>query len=211
MKIVTQNLERCSSLYFPDAAFDVVAIATSAGGLKALSQILLALPADFPVAITIVQHLDPLHHSLLVPILSRRTKLIVKQAKAGEQLQSGTVYIAPPDWHLLVNPDGAIALTQTERVNFTRPAADLLFESVANSFKQRAIAVVLTGMGRDGAAGIKKVKQMGGTTIAQDKNTAEFRSMPNAAIQTQAVDLILPLNQIPLTLVNLVGIKTEES
>ena len=196
--------ESISAFRFPNTAFDVVALATSAGGLNALTQILVTLPVDFPAAITIVQHLDPHHRSLLAPILNRCTRLLVKQAETGEYLQAGTVYIAPPNWHLLVKPDGTLTLTQTERVNFTRPAADVLFESVAESFKERAIAVILTGMGHDGAAGIQKVKQMGGITIAQNQDTAEFFSMPSAAIKTKAIDFILPLNQITSTLVKLV-------
>ncbi len=207
---MTQNPEGYPSFYFPKAAFDVVALATSAGGLNALSEILLALPTDFPAAITIVQHLNPHHRSFLVHILNCRTPLVVKQAEAAEQLRAGVVYVAPPNWHLLVNSNGTIALAQTERVNFSRPAADRLFESVANSFKQRAIAVVLTGMGRDGAVGIRKIKQMGGTTIAQDQTTAEFFAMPGAAIQTKAVDLVLPLEQIASTLVKLVRLSGDK-
>ncbi len=200
--MVTQ--QSISAFRFPNTLFDVVALATSAGGLNALTQILVTLPVDFPAAITIVQHLDPHHRSLLAPILNRCTRLLVKQAETGDYLQAGTVYIAPPNWHLLVKPDGTLALTQTERVNFTRPAADVLFESVAESFKERAIAVILTGMGHDGAAGIQKVKQMGGIPIAQNQDTAEFFSMPSAAIKTKAIDFILPLNQITSTLVKLV-------
>src|SRR5262245_63624459 len=95
-------------------AFDVVAIATSAGGLKALSHVLAALPADFPPAILIVQHLDPRHRSLMASILSRRTRLPVKEAGHGDKLQAGTVYIAPPNKHLLVNPDSTMALAESE-------------------------------------------------------------------------------------------------
>ena len=200
--MVTQ--ESVSPIPFANTAFDVVALATSAGGLNALTQILVTLPVDFPAAITIVQHLDPHHRSLLAPILNRCTRLLVKQAETGDYLQAGIVYVAPPNRHLLVKPDGTLTLTQTERVNFTRPAADVLFESVAESFKERAIAVILTGMGHDGAAGIQKVKQMGGITIAQNQDTAEFFSMPSAAIKTKAIDFILPLNQITSTLVKLV-------
>lgn len=189
---------------FPNAAFDVVALATSAGGLRALNDILSGLPADFPAAIVIVQHLHPHAPSLLPQILARSTPLSVKQAKAGEKLHPGTVYVAPPDWHLLVNPDGTFDLTHTERIHFTRPSADILFKSIANSCQHRAIAVVLTGSGKDGAMGIKAVKQMGGITIVQDKTTAEFPGMPVAATQTEAVDLILPLEQIPVTLIRLV-------
>lgn len=185
-------------------AKQIIALAASAGGIQALDQVLLDLPSDFPAAIVVVQHLDPLVPSVLPKILARHTCLSVKQAEGGELLKRGTVYIAPPNWHLLICQDGTIDLTQTDRVNYTRPAADLLFISLAKSYGQQAIAVVLTGKGRDGAAGIQAVKQMGGTTIAQDPQTAQFTGMPTAAIQSQAVDWVLPLHQIAPTLVQLV-------
>jgi two-component system chemotaxis response regulator CheB len=186
------------------AAFDVVAIAASAGGLKALSEVFSALPADFPAALVVVQHLDPRHRSLMADILSRRSALTVKQAEAVDTLTPGTVYVAPPNKHLLVNPDGSLSLTQSELVHFVRPSADLLFESVAASFKHRAIAVVLTGTGSDGTMGVQAIKKMGGTVIAQDEASSEFFGMPNAAIQTGSVDFVLPLKEIPSALVTLV-------
>jgi two-component system chemotaxis response regulator CheB len=167
--------------------------------------LLAALPADFPGAIAVVQHLDPRHRSLMADILSRRTHLKVKQAEDGEALKPGTVYIAPPDRHLLVNPDGTITLTHSELVHFVRPSADLLFESVAGSFKDRAIAVVLTGTGSDGTMGVKAIKKMGGTVIAQDEATSEFFGMPGAAIQTGQVDFVLPLEEISPALVTLMN------
>jgi two-component system chemotaxis response regulator CheB len=186
------------------SAFDVVAVAASAGGLQALSGVLSLLPADFPAALVVVQHLDPRHRSLMADILSRRTALKVKQAEEGDELSPGTVHIAPPNKHLLVNPDGTLTLAQSELVHFVRPSADLLFESVAASFKDRAIAVVLTGTGSDGTMGVQAIKKMGGTVIAQDEATAEFFGMPGAAIHTGSVDFVLPLKEIPSALVTLV-------
>lgn len=192
--------------------FDIVVLATSAGGLQALSQVLSALSPDFPAPILVVQHLEPCRKSLLGSILSRRTGLSVKQAQAGESLQTATVYIAPPDWHLLVTSNETLALSQTPLLNFVRPAADHLFTSVAQGFGKRAIAVVLTGKGRDGAAGITVIKQQGGVTIAQDPASAEFVGMPTAAVNTQAVDLILPLDKIAAMLTQLVEHgRTDES
>jgi two-component system chemotaxis response regulator CheB len=184
--------------------FDIVALAASAGGLTALSQVLAGLPGDFPAPVVIVQHLDPRHRSLMADILSRRTQLKVKQAEAGDSLQASTVYIAPPDRHLLVNRDGSLSLTQSELVHFVRPSADLLFESVAASHEEGAIAVVLSGTGSDGAMGVEAIKKMGGTVIAQDQKSAEFFGMPGAAIQTGSVDFILPLDEISSALVTLV-------
>ena len=186
------------------SVFDVIAMAASAGGLAAISRILSALPADLPAAIVIVQHLDPRHRSLMANILSRRTLLQVKQAEEGDRLSPATVYIAPPNRHLLVNPDGTLSLSQSELVHFVRPSADLLFESVAASYRHSAIAVVLTGTGSDGAMGVQAIKKMGGTVICQDEESAEFFGMPGAAIQTGDVDFILSLDEISSALVTLV-------
>ncbi len=187
-----------------DAAFDVVALAASAGGLTALSSVLAELPAEFPAGILVVQHLDPRHRSLMADILSRRTRLEVKQAEDGDRLAGGRVYIAPPNRHLLLNGDGSLSLTQTELVHFVRPSADLLFESVAASYKDRSIAVVLSGSGGDGSMGVKAIKKMGGTVLAQDQRTSEFFGMPGAAIHSGSVDFVLPLEEIAPALVTLV-------
>ena len=185
-------------------SYDVVAMAASAGGLSALSQVLSSLPANLPVAILVVQHLDPRHRSLMAEILSRRTSLQVKQADDGERLNPKTVYVAPPDRHLLLNPDGTLSLSQSELVHFVRPSADLLFESVAASFRDRAIAVVLTGSGSDGAMGVRAIKKMGGKVIAQDEQTSAFFGMPRAAIQTGDIDFVLPLGEIAPALIALI-------
>jgi two-component system chemotaxis response regulator CheB len=189
---------------FPNAAFDVVALAASAGGLAALNLVFAELPGDFPAALVVVQHLDPRHRSLMAEILGRRTRLRVKQAAEGDELRPGTVFIAPPDRHLLVNPDGTLSLARTQLVHFVRPSADLLFESVAASYRERAVAVVLTGTGIDGTMGVQAIKKMGGTVIAQDEPSSDFFGMPGAAIQTGSVDLILPLTGIAPALVGLV-------
>lgn len=186
------------------APFDVVALAASAGGLTALSQVLAGIPRDFPAAVVVVQHLDPRHRSLMADILSRRTTLPVKQAAEGDRMTPGTVFIAPPNRHLLVNSDGTLSLSQSELVHFVRPSADLLFESVAASYRDRAIAVVLTGSGSDGSMGVRGIKKMGGTVIVQDSKTAEFSGMPEAATHTGAYDFILPLEEIASALVTLV-------
>ena len=189
---------------FAGAAFDVVALASSAGGIGALSEILGSLPRDFPAAIVVVQHLDPRHRSLMADILRRRTMLQVVQAAEGDHIRPGTAFIAPPDRHLLVNADGTLSLTQSELVHFVRPSADLLFESVAASYRQRAIAVVLTGTGSDGSMGIGAIKKMGGTVVAQDQASAEFGGMPAAAIRSGHADFVLPLDEIASALVTLV-------
>ena len=185
-------------------SFETIAIASSAGGLAALTRLLSRLPPTLPASVLVVQHLDPRHESLMADILSRRTSLAVKQAEDGEAVQPGTVYIAPPDKHLLANVDRTLSLTQSELVHFVRPSADLLFESVAAAFRERAIAVVHTGSGSDGAMGVRAIKKTGGTVIAQDEETSEFFSMPSAAIETGQVDFILSVDEIPQALVALV-------
>ena len=187
------------------AAFDIVAFAASAGGVFALTEILGKLPAAFPAAVVVVQHLDPRHRSLMPQIFGRRSSLPVEAAADGTEVQPGHVYLAPPDRHLLVNRDHTVSLTQTELVNFVRPSADLLFESVAAAYGERAIAVVLTGAGKDGSMGVTAIKSLGGTVLAQDEATSEFFSMPSAAIGTGTVDFVLAIDEIPGALVTLVA------
>jgi two-component system chemotaxis response regulator CheB len=187
-----------------DPSFDVVAIASSAGGLAALSTLLAQLPASFPATVLVVQHLDPRHRSLMAEILGKRTGLEVRQALDGDTVARGVVFIAPPDNHLLANADGTLSLTQSELVHFVRPSADLLFESVAAAYRDRAIAVVLTGSGSDGSMGVAAIKKMGGTVIAQGQATSQFFAMPSAAIETGAVDFVLPVNDIAQALCSLV-------
>lgn len=188
-------------------SFDIVALAASAGGLKALTDVLAALPSDFPAALAVVQHLDPRHRSLMAEILGKRTRLQVREAHEGDVLRPGLAFIAPPNRHLLINPDRTVSLSQSELVHFVRPSADLLFESAAASFRGRAIAVVLTGSGSDGAMGVRAIKKMGGTVIVQDQNTAEFHGMPDAAQKTGVVDFVLPLEEIAPALEKLVRVE----
>lgn len=196
--------ESAESLPCSGAAFDVVAMAASAGGLQALSVVLAPLPTGFPAAIVVVQHLAPRHRSLMAEILSRRTTLPVREAGEGDRLVPGTVVIAPPNKHLLVNPDGTLSLSGSELVHFVRPSADRLFESVAASYQERAIAVVLTGSGSDGGMGVRAIDKMGGTVMVQDQATSAFYGMPETAIKTGCVDFILPLHEIAAALVRLV-------
>jgi two-component system, chemotaxis family, protein-glutamate methylesterase/glutaminase len=177
--------------------------------MNALQTVLGGLGEGFRAPIVIVQHLDPRHRSLLAEILSRRCRLRVAEASNGDRLEPGHVYIAPPNRHLIVNSDGTLTLSESELVHFVRPSADLLFESVAGSHKERAIAVVLTGTGNDGSLGVQAVKKVGGTVIAQDEESSEFFGMPGSAIATGDVDFVLPLPDIASALVTLVGVGGE--
>lgn len=185
------------------APVTVVAIAASAGGLNALTQILGHLGPEFPAPVVVVQHMDRRHPSLLPEILTRVAKLKVKQAEEGETILPGTVYLPQPNFHLLVVPGGKIALAQSDPVHFVRPSADVLFRSIAQEFGSRAVAVVVSGTGVDGAEGVRAIRQAGGTVLVQDSSTSEFSGMPDAAIATGAVDQILPLEAIAARLVSL--------
>jgi two-component system chemotaxis response regulator CheB len=189
---------------FVGAAFDVVAVASSAGGVRALLEVVAGLPLGFPAAIIVLQHLDPHHRSMLAEILGRHARLPVTEARAGEVLRPGALVVAPPDRHLVVETGLVLRLTETGLVSFVRPAADVLFESVAAVCARRALAVVLTGSGRDGTAGVRAIKDHGGTVLVQDPASAEFPSMPLAAIQAGCVDKVLALDQITPEIVRLV-------
>lgn len=200
-----QSISQASSTENPTSpVFDIVAMTASAHGLDALTRVLSPLPADFPAPIVVVQHLSPKFPSLFAQILNRYTLLAVKEAEEGCLLSPGQVLIAPPDYHLLVNSGGSVSLSHSEKVHFVRPAAEVLFESVAINYKQRAIAVVLTGGDRDGSWGVQAIKSMGGKVIAQDKATSKVWGMPAAAIATGCVDWVLPLDKIGEAITNLV-------
>lgn len=188
----------------PPAAIDLVALVASAGGLPALSAVLSRLPADFPAAVVVVQHMDPSRPSLLPKILGQISVLPVREARHGDRLRGGQVYIAPPGRHLVVVAGGELGLTATEPLHYCRPSADALLESVAEHFGPRAVAVVLSGAGSDGAAGVRSIKRMGGTVLAQDRPTSQSFGMPGAAAQTGCVDAVLPLVEIGPALVRLV-------
>ncbi len=202
---MTSKLEHKILSHFPNVAYNVVAIAASWGGQQAIIEILSALPSDFPAAIIIVKHMYAHCPSYLPEILSSRTALRVKHAQSGEILRPGTVYTAVPNKHLIVNPNGKLFLSDAAKVNFTRPCANVLFESVATSCKARAIGIVLTGKQTDGVLGVLAIKKHGGIAIASDEATSECFDMPKAAIATGKVDLVLPLKVIASTLVNLVS------
>ena len=195
----------------PGEPYGIVAIAASAGGITALGHVLGGLPPGFPVPVVVVQHLDPRHKTIIAEVLGRRAKLPVVLATDGERAQPGTIYVAPPNRHLLVEAEGVLVLSSSELVHFLRPSADLLFESVAGAYGPRAIACVLTGTGSDGAMGATAVKARGGTVIAEDPELAEFKGMPEAVIAAAAVDFVLPLDEIAPVIRGLVGVERSPS
>lgn len=185
---------------------DVVAIVGSAGGIRAMEGVLEQLPAGLAAAVIVVIHLTPQYPSVLADILARKTALVVKQAAPGDALETGTVYVAPPDAHLLVTEAGTLVLERSELVHHVRPSADALLLSIAKEYDARCLAVVLSGTGIDGAAGAAAVKQAGGSVLAQDEATAEHFGMPGAAILTGAVDQVLPLRDIGAAVIDFVSV-----
>lgn len=179
-----------------DRATRLVAIVTSAGGLAALGVVLRHLPALFPAGILIVQHLEPGRPSHLAEILGWGTALQVTEARPHILPQNGHVYVAPPDLHLLVGLDGRLVLSRLAPLHFCRPSGDRLFASIALSHGAQAIAIVLTGMGQDGADGAQRVRRSGGTVIVQDEPSSAHAGMPRAAARSGTVDLVLSLDRI---------------
>jgi len=175
----------------------IVGIGASAGGITPIREILAALEPSLPAAILVVQHMDPTHTSVLADILGRSTTLPVQQATAGAQMEIGHVLLAPPDHHLLPTARGTVVLSREPRVHFVRPSVDVLFTAIAAVSSSRAVGVVLSGSGVDGATGVRAIKAAGGIVIAQDEASSEVFGMPGSAIETGDVDMVLPLMDIP--------------
>jgi two-component system chemotaxis response regulator CheB len=182
----------------------VVALVGSAGALAVMGAILETLPGSLPAPVLVVLHLPPGHRSMLPAIFGRRTVLAVKDAEEGDVLRPGCVYVAPPDAHLLVRVDRALTLDARPPIHFLRPSADLLLESLAAACGERALAVVLSGVGRDGADGAVAIKAAGGTVIAQSEESAAHFGMPAAAIAAGAVDQVLALDRIAAAVIRCV-------
>jgi len=181
----------------------IVAIGASQGGVEALHTLIPALPAEFPAAILIVVHVGA-GPSLLPSILNNVSRLPASHAKDGERIERGHIYVAPADHHLLVN-DGRLELSRGPRENWTRPAVDPLFRSVAESYRENAIGVLLTGRLNDGTAGLYEIKRRGGLAIVQDPREAEAPSMPQSAADNVDIDFCLPLPELPGLLIHLVA------
>ena len=179
-----------------DKPYKAIVIGTSAGGLFALSTLLSALPAAFPLPVLVVQHRSREQRDLLEELLQNKCRIRVKQADEKEPVQGGTVYIAPPDYHLLVETDETLSLSCDDRVFYSRPSINVLFESAALVYGEGLVAVILTGANEDGASGIRLVKKYRGMTIAQDPAEAQFPYMPKASIETKKIDRVWRLDEI---------------
>lgn len=166
-----------------DRPLDGIVIGASAGGVEVLGRLLPALPATLAAAVFVVLHQPPDRPSVLVDIFRDRCAVKVCEAEDKQPVQAGTVYFAPPNYHLLVESGPRIALSVDDLVQFSRPSIDVLFQSAADAYGERLLAILLTGWNEDGAAGIKAVHAAGGITVVQDPDTAEAAAMPRAAIR----------------------------
>ncbi len=175
--------------------FEIIVIGASYGGLSALQILLPELAPDFPLPLVVVQHRRKEADDGLCEYLRRRSPLPLIEPNDKEKVEPGRVYLAPRDYHLLLEKS-IFALSTESPVGFARPSIDVLFESAADIYRERVIGVILTGANRDGARGLAKIKAFGGLTVVQDPQSAESRSMPEAAIAAPTVDRILPLAEI---------------
>ena len=171
-------------------------IGASAGGLFALSTLLMALPADFPLPVIVVQHRAKTERTLLEELLAQKCSLKICQAEEKESIAGAAAYFAPPDYHLLIESNHTFSLSCEARLHYSRPAIDVLFETAAGVYRHKLLAIILTGANEDGAAGMAAISQLGGTTIAHNPQTAQFPVMPAAAIATGCIRHILHLEEI---------------
>ena len=187
----------------------VVTIGASAGGVEALTVLAAGLPGDLQAALFVVLHTTPKGYSVLPEILARAGNLPAEHPVDSQKIESGRIYVAPPDLHLLVSK-GQVHLSHGPRENGFRPAVDPLFRSAASAYDGAAIGVVLSGNLADGAAGLRAIKDNGGHTIVQDPAEAPFQSMPTSALEMGPVDFTLPVDQIGPTIARLVSARTVE-
>jgi two-component system, chemotaxis family, protein-glutamate methylesterase/glutaminase len=175
---------------------EAVVIGASAGGIEALSALLPPLPAASRLAVFVVLHVPRERPSLLVEIFARRCALWVKEAEDKENIEPGTIYFAPPDYHLLIERSRQLALSADEPVHFSRPSIDVLFESAADAYRERLLGIILSGANEDGAAGLQAVHDAGGVTVVQRPDSAQVPHMVMSAIQRTPVDFVLSLTEI---------------
>jgi two-component system, chemotaxis family, protein-glutamate methylesterase/glutaminase len=184
---------------------DGIVIGTSAGGVEALAVLLPALRPATDVSVFIVLHLPRDRPSLLVEIFQPKCAMRVLEAQDKEPVEPGTIYFAPPDYHLLVDRGPQLMLSADDPVNFSRPSIDVLFESAADVFGERLLGIILTGANDDGARGLDAVRRAGGWTIVQQPETAQASLMTEAALKRGPVDGVLSLAQIARVLGTLNG------
>ncbi len=180
----------------PATPVEAIVIGVSAGGLKALSAILPGLPRDYPVPIMICIHLPPGKKSIVAELFDEKCALSVREAEDKEPIQPGTVYFAPPDYHLMVELDRRLSLSSEEPVLFSRPSINVLFETAADAYGASLLGIVLTGANNDGAQGLSTIMLSGGTAIVEDPAEAYQAAMPQAAIEACPGAQVLSLDDM---------------
>ncbi|NEW80024.1 MAG: chemotaxis protein CheB [Gelidibacter sp.] len=183
--------------------FEAIVIGLSSGGMSAMKMMFSILPKDFGIPIVIVQHINANSNGFWIKFLNDNSNLNIKEADEKEKIMPGNIYIAPPNYHLLIEKNKTFSLTIDERVNFARPSIDVLFETAAETYKEKLIGIVLTGANQDGTEGIKHIKEFGGLAIIQDPETAESSYMPASAMAAIKADYILPLAEIIALLIKI--------
>ena len=183
--------------------FEAIVIGVSSGGMNAMKVMFSLLPKDFSTPVIIVQHIGAHSDSQWIKLLNDKSNLPIKEADEKEKIENGKIYIAPPNYHLLIEKDRTFSLTVDERVNYSRPSIDVLFESAAEAYADKLIGVILTGSNNDGTNGIKRVKECGGLAIIQNPETAESAFMPKSAIAAIKPDYVLSLEAIAELLIEL--------
>lgn len=174
----------------------IVVVGASAGGLAAVSELLSALPADFSAPLVLVQHIHASSSGYLPNLLGKRCRIEVLEVEDKAALQPGRVYVAPANYHVLVEKDATLSLSVEERVNFARPSIDVLFETAADAFREATIGIVLTGANHDGSHGLWAIDQAGGRALVQDPDTAEVETMPRAALAAVPRAVVLRIGEI---------------
>lgn len=174
-----------------------VVIGASYGGLEAIKLVLNELPANIKIPVIIVLHIGNNNINTFLALLNKDGKHFVKEVEENEEIKAGTIYFAPPNYHLQVENEFAFSLSTAEKVNFSRPSIDVLFETAAWTFKNGLLGILLTGSNSDGAEGLKTIKEFGGTTIVENPETAFAKTMPLSGIKKSIPDFILDLKNIP--------------
>ena len=180
-------------------------IGGSAGSLEVILNLVAQLPRQPNAVVIIVVHRKKDNESILVNLLSSRTRLAVKEVEDKDPILLNTIYLAPPDYHLLIERTDLFSLDSSEKIQYSRPSIDVTFESVAEAFGTKTIGILLSGANADGAAGMAKIRQAGGYTIVQDPATADVGYMPQQALDLTPVDSILSASEIPALLEKLLG------
>lgn len=175
---------------------EAIVMGASAGGVSALLTVLACLPPTFAIPLICVLHLPDDHDSQLAEVFARKLRRPVREARDKESIEAGMIYVAGPGYHLSVERDRSLSLSQEERVHFSRPSIDILFESAADAYGAALAGVLLTGANEDGAAGLARISRLGGLSIVQDPAQAQVSAMPAAALALHRPDHVLPLNGI---------------